>query len=86
MEFPFLKIGNSEVEFLLKKNQPKYEFLGGKTSKQIARKGNNLVVKREEIPQSEPNNIRNWIPKCKTVWVCFSQIYLPDRHMILQIT
>ena len=82
MEFPFLKIGNSEVEFLLKKNQPKYEFLGGKTSKQIARKGNNLVVKREEIPQSEPNNIRNWIPKCKTVWVCFSQIYLPDRHMI----
>ena len=25
----------------------KKEFLGGKTSKQIARKGNNLVVKRE---------------------------------------
>ena len=29
------------------RGQKKREFLGGKTSKQIARKGNNLVVKRE---------------------------------------
>ena len=37
-----------KLEKMKKRERPKKrEFLGGKTSKQIARKGNNLVVKRE---------------------------------------